>query len=346
MKIIACIPFRNEEVFLPICLSSLQGVADEILGYDDGSTDNSVQIFESFGGLVKKGKEIGGEWAAGGEATVRNTLLQWGRERGATHFLWIDADEALSTQFRITARERIEQLPSGHKLALHLLALWKSPYMYRNDASVWSSHYTDFAVHDDPSLPGLQGFLHLGRTQGVNTDDNWHKVPLSEGPALHFQFCSWQRFQMKQCWYRCVELVKFPSEFERINSVYSITLDSPEEYCSPVLAKWTEGLPISENLESLPPAWQFSAILDMFEKHGVRFFEPLQIWHVPELRDIFVREVGCEPRTPEECTPLAAKIKSKLKSALPKPAAMKHALKSVLPESILSVIRNIRKASK
>lgn len=327
MKIVACIPFRNEEVFLPICLTSLQGVADEILGYDDGSTDNSVQIFESFGGLVKSSGSSE-SWSAGGEGVVRNTLLQWGRERGATHSIWLDADEALTSNFRAIARERIAALPMGHKLSLQLLALWKSSQVYRDDASVWSNLFGDFVVCDDVSVKGYEGYIHTGRTQGEDTAENWHKIPLDEGAVLHFQFCAWRQFQMKQCWYRCTELVRKLNSIEFINTRYAISLDDSQTRCNSVLPAWIEGLPIPENLAHLPPAWQFPAILAMFAKHGVRYFEPLQIWHVPELHEIFVNEVGREPRSPEAFVPLLVKMKRKLKS--------------VLPEYIKIILRRIR----
>ena len=44
MKVIALLPFKNEEWCLPAYLHNTKVIADEIIAIDDGSTDNSVKI--------------------------------------------------------------------------------------------------------------------------------------------------------------------------------------------------------------------------------------------------------------------------------------------------------------
>ena len=41
MKIIALLPFKNEEWILPTFLSNVLPIVDEIISLDDSSTDNS-----------------------------------------------------------------------------------------------------------------------------------------------------------------------------------------------------------------------------------------------------------------------------------------------------------------
>ena len=55
LKIIALLPFKNEEWCLPTYLHNTLKVVDEII--DDGSTDNSVKILEDAGVTVSE-KEI------------------------------------------------------------------------------------------------------------------------------------------------------------------------------------------------------------------------------------------------------------------------------------------------
>lgn len=294
MKVVALIPFRNEARCLPTCLASLRGIADLVIGYDDGSTDNSAALFTQYGGHCLHGEARRGSWGSGGQSVIRHALLAAGRKAGGTHFVWIDADEAFTANFTITARQRMEVLPPGHKLALQWLALWKTQNAYRDDASVWSNNFKDFIVCDDPALVYDTGFNHLGRTQGPNTDGNWHRVPLAEGAMLHFQFMDWWFFQIKQCWKRCMELVN-GFEAAAINDKYAITLDDPTARLSPVCATWVADLPLPPR-ESVANPWQLGEIFDFFDQYGVEHFEPLQIWHMPELREVFVQHVGREPR--------------------------------------------------
>ena len=47
-KLSACLIVRNEAARLPRCLSSLSGVADELIVVDTGSTDDTVAIASGY----------------------------------------------------------------------------------------------------------------------------------------------------------------------------------------------------------------------------------------------------------------------------------------------------------
>jgi len=106
----------------------------------------------------------------------------------------------------------------------------------------------------------------------------------------------WQRNQMKQAWYRCIDFMDRRMSAAEVNAFYSITL--PEWYVR------TEDLPVAWRADvTLPdagvdqqPAWQEAEILGWFTERGVEFFEPLEIWHVPSLRREFQRRAGRSPR--------------------------------------------------
>jgi tetratricopeptide (TPR) repeat protein len=51
-KITLCMIVKNEEEHLPQCLTSVRGLADQIIIVDTGSTDRTVEIAESFGATV------------------------------------------------------------------------------------------------------------------------------------------------------------------------------------------------------------------------------------------------------------------------------------------------------
>ncbi|MCC6831586.1 MAG: glycosyltransferase [Thermoleophilia bacterium] len=81
-----CMIVKDEEEALPRCLRSVQGVADEIVIVDTGSTDRTVEIAESFGAKV-----IHEPWT-GDFARHRNTSID---AATGDWVLILDADEEL-----------------------------------------------------------------------------------------------------------------------------------------------------------------------------------------------------------------------------------------------------------
>jgi tetratricopeptide (TPR) repeat protein len=80
----ACLIVRNEEKYLPSCLASLVGLADELVIVDSGSTDGTIHIARDHGALL-----IFHTWRNDYSA-ARNA----GLERASGRFiLYIDADE-------------------------------------------------------------------------------------------------------------------------------------------------------------------------------------------------------------------------------------------------------------
>lgn len=89
---------KNEAENLPRCLKSLQGIADEIIVVDTGSTDDTVKIAEQFG--AKLGSF---EWC-NHFAKARNASLELATQPWC---LWIDADEELDPASLNMLREGI-----------------------------------------------------------------------------------------------------------------------------------------------------------------------------------------------------------------------------------------------
>lgn len=77
---------RNEETFLPDCLKSVEGVVDEMIVVDTGSTDGTVSIARAFGATVIH-KEWGDDFSAARNIAIEQSTGDW--------VLYLDADERL-----------------------------------------------------------------------------------------------------------------------------------------------------------------------------------------------------------------------------------------------------------
>lgn len=282
---------KNEDWVLPITIPQLKLFADEILCMDGGSTDTTKEYLVSQGVLIRDQDQSNLNYSS-----WRNELLAWGRERGGTHFIWLDADECFTTNFLTTYRERFLSMRPGQKLTLQWLCLWKNAHEYRDDASVWSNLYKDFVFCDD----GISTFenikLHENRTPGLNIEENLLRVPCNEGAVLHFQMAAFTRSQIKQVFQRCREYTMKTGSPQRINYKYAETLDVPTSKTKKVPDDWLSGLEGVDTINDTDMSWYNTAILNYFEKNGVEFYEPLQIWHIKKYHDIFIEKVGREPK--------------------------------------------------
>jgi len=304
MKIIALVPFKNEEWILPTYLSNVLPIVDEIIGIDDGSTDNSKKIMEDAGVRLvdyDKKEKLKAGWY---EWSIREELLRHGRESNGTHFVCLDADETFTSTFLLHGRDIISSLKPGEKLAMQWLALWKSYTEYRDDSSVWSNNWKDFVVCDDTSSGFDYGYIGVGRTNGTN-NGTWKRLDPQSGAVLHYQFSLYNNFQLKQCLYRIQELIhRGVDAWSSINQKYSITLLEDNVGLRKMPESWTHGIPLP-NYPNFDPEWKeenyardfmLPEAMQHFDNYGVEYFENLEIWHIPQLRDRFIMDTGRNPK--------------------------------------------------
>lgn len=95
----ACLIVKNEERFLPGCLASLEGVADELVIVDTGSTDRTIEIAHSYGAKV-----LHHPWS-GDFSSARNVGLDHAKGR---FILYVDADEEVMADDRGALRRVLE----------------------------------------------------------------------------------------------------------------------------------------------------------------------------------------------------------------------------------------------
>ena len=308
MKVVALLPFKNENWVLPSYLHSVTEIVDEIIAIDDGSIDNSAEILKDAGAKVYSSEKLKNFNSGWSEGSIRAELLKLGRESGATHYVCLDADETFTNPSIQTIKQLLPQMKPGDKIAMQWLALWGNYTKYRHDATVWSNNWKDFVVADEPSLSYNAGqHMHLGRTPSAPNevgDMKWNRIGNNLGAVMHFQFSAYNNFQLKQCWLRCSELIQEPNNFHGINSKYSITLLEQNVGLEEMPKSWYDGI-VLPKVENFDPEWKDNSfvradllpgIYKYFEDYGVEYFEKLNIWHVPQLRNYFIKQTARMPR--------------------------------------------------
>jgi len=309
MKIIALLPFKNEEWVLPSYLYNTTKIVDEIISIDDGSIDSSAKILKDAGAKVYSSDKLKNFNSGWSEGSIRAELLRLGREAGGTHFVCLDADETFTNPLIDNFKELLPQLQPGEKMALEWLALWKSYTHYRHDATVWSNNWKDFVVYDHPSLSYNSGqHMHLGRTPFSPSDVNnksWRRLENEYGAVMHYQFSVYNNFQLKQSWLRCSELIQKPNQYQTINQTYGITLLDDNVGLAEMPKEWYNGIPLPD-VPNFDSEWNekyflradlLPGIYKYFEDYGVEYFEPLDIWHIPQLKNYFIKQTGRQPRS-------------------------------------------------
>ncbi|WNS45948.1 glycosyltransferase family 2 protein [Paenibacillus sp. MMS20-IR301] len=102
IEISLCMIVRNEEQSLPRCLSSVRGLADEIIIVDTGSDDQTKEIARSFGAVIRDFTWIDDFSAA------RNFAFSQATKE---YIFWLDADDYLKEEDQLLFRRLKESFP-------------------------------------------------------------------------------------------------------------------------------------------------------------------------------------------------------------------------------------------
>ena len=205
MKISAAIITFNEEANMARCLESLEGVADEIVVMDSGSTDATQAICTSFG--VKFFQQ---PWP--GYSKQKNDANAL-----CTHemVLSIDADEALTPELRAA----ILRLKSSEKYGVYSLN------RLTNYCGTWIYHsgwYPDIKIRLFPKSAYWQGDIHEELMLPTNL-----KPELLPGHLAHYSYTSHKQHRERADRYsrltakKYVELGKKPFVFQPMLSAFT-----------------------------------------------------------------------------------------------------------------------------
>jgi len=154
----ACMIVKDEEEFLEGCLQSLEGIADEVVVVDTGSTDRTRDIARSFGSRLYSFSWVDDFSAARNEA-LKKAKGKW--------ILSIDADERL----RPLPRSYIQKLvidPSkiAYTCKYYYLKNWTGLYrlrLFRNDSRIRFTGILHATVDDAVKEVALSDGLQIGK---------------------------------------------------------------------------------------------------------------------------------------------------------------------------------------
>ena len=291
MKVIAMVPTRNEAWIIGHSLACLSPFCDVILVGDRESEDGTREICGRFPKTVVL--------SAPPDSRIREQrwqLLDAARGYDGHNLLWAtDADELVSPGrvARFLDRHRADLVP-GCAVECLDYTLWNSPREYR-DRSSYQPFWKRVGFVDDRRADFDRSDATALHEPRVPAPDTAPVVRADGVPLLHLQWMIPQRNQLKQAWYRCRELLDGRAAVV-INEFYAITLPDVRTGTSPVPPEWTDDLTFPADDGDRLPSWHQRDILAWFDQHGIERFEPLEIWHVPALREEGRRRTGRRPR--------------------------------------------------
>lgn len=290
MKITTLVPVKNESWILRFSLKNFSIFSDEIIILDDNSSDELPEITKEYPKVRIVPFKTEEEHID--MSLRRNILLNEGRNSGGTHFVFLDADETFSDSFANNLREKIASAKRGETLYLPWI------FVMQDDGDLCFNSkeklfYKDFIFYDDGVSTYKKQFLSEERTPGDHARKRY--FPFEIGYVLHFQKLAQKRNQMKQAWYRCNELTEGSRSAKRINATYRHSKESPvlskelikDDFTSSNFNKITK----NANYD-----FYIQQIVTLFKQKNITFFEPLDIWHINELRELFIKEVGRNPK--------------------------------------------------
>ncbi|MNX59873.1 SPBc2 prophage-derived glycosyltransferase SunS [compost metagenome] len=174
-----CMIVKNEEPFLEGCLQSVQGVVNEIVIVDTGSTDQTVAIAERYGAKVIH-HAWDGDFAAARNVSIQHATGDW--------ILVLDADERLEAESIAQLKPALHRKDvAGYALAIEN-RLGTDDDMTINQAVIFrlfprrSDIYFEGIVHEQASLSAQRTgqptlfcptkIIHLGYMTSVMEDRN------------------------------------------------------------------------------------------------------------------------------------------------------------------------------
>jgi hypothetical protein len=300
MKIIALVPVRNEAWVLEHSLACWSGFCDVVIVNDQMSTDSTREICRRFPKVVLLETTSTGpvDTVAKLPQQARWRLLDAARNYDGNNLLWCtDADELTPpTLARTFFEQHAGEFTPRRVIECRFYNLWDSLSKYRKDLSYYGPLWKPMGFVDDRVADYPRGEVRPLHEPRMPVDTSDSAIKASDLPILHLQWTMWNRNQMKQAWYRCIDFMDKRMTAAEVNAFYSVTLRELYVHTEHVPQAWLEDVTLPDADVDRQPAWHEAEIRGWFDQRGIEFFEPLEIWHLPSLHREFHRRTGRTPR--------------------------------------------------
>lgn len=193
MKLIAFIQMFNESTKgnLVRCLENCKLWADDIVIYDDASTDDSVEIASRYTSHIIRGTEN----SISKELSHKQELLEYAKTLNPDWIFWIDCDEILDANacnggLRALCEKNMETKVDA--FSFHELNLWRGETYYRKDSLFHSGWFV--------RLWRVTPNIHFAVKDGVHlriypiTIETVEQAPFE---VIHYGFCHYKQMLKK-----------------------------------------------------------------------------------------------------------------------------------------------------
>jgi len=286
MKTITLMTLKNEEWIIDTTFPILEKISDEIIVANNNSSDKSVDLLNNYK------VEIINSDSTTPSNTVRWKLLDQARKRHGNNnlIMCIDADEFVPPGLFFKSKKNILSNIPGTVFSSPWVQVWRSVTNYRNDNSVWNPKVNSkpFMFLDNGNIDYKRNAMiidHTSRVPEVNTVS----VKKVNFPLIHLQFVNWERSQIKQLWYQCIELINGADPNE-INNKYKVASDEKNIKYKKLNKKWVKDVFLDPKIEksNILDIWYVEEINKMINKFGIEKFHILDIWEHEFVKKIIV----------------------------------------------------------
>jgi len=281
MRLIGMMPVRNEAHVLGLSARAALRWVDELLILVHASTDGTDRIAKDltaeFPNRAFVCFDADPKWR---EMEHRQHLLTGARQRGATHFAIIDADEILTGNLIGCIRGQIEQLRPGHILQLPGYNLRGSIHRYHS-TGVWANRFFSMAFRKDDKANWCGDRFHHREPAGFENAP-CRPIMHGQGGILHLWGSDERRLVARHALYKVTERVRWPEKpVADIEALYNMAIKDPGwKYADADPSWWEPYADIAHHLNYEGEPWQMDECRSLVAEHGAEYFAGLDLFGI------------------------------------------------------------------